>query len=419
MLKILHIAAHYGGGVGTVINSWVQNDKVNKHRITYLNTKVNNCGEVFKKEFVTDSDIVVCHIWNHPSLYDFLVNVELPPCRLIFWSHISGLFPPYTYFNKLIDYADRFIFTTPVSFDCKEIKDLPKEKLDKLTTIWSTCGVEKFKDIKRVGSPVFTVGITGTVDYGKLHKDFIEMCSRVKPDDIRFYVCSTDTQKHLIDKAVELGTSDRFYFAGKVGDVANYLPMFDVFGYPLHQTHYGSCEQALGEAMMCGCVPVVFNNPSEKYIVKSMFNGIVVNSIEGYCGAIEYLYNNREELNRMSLNAIASSQILYDERNTVNAWNKVFSEAMERDKVERVWSSLNYDPWMVYAISMGNYGILFYDYVMYDQFGDTVMRDKRKQEIEDLYNTNPMFYSSRKGSVRQYLDYFPNDYYLKEWEKLL
>lgn len=418
MPDILHISAHYGGGVGTVINSWTKNDTINNHRLSYLNKKIDNYGDPFNTALIGGSDIVVLHLWNHPSTFEFIINTDLPPCRLITWSHMSGLHAPYIYFNKLIDYFDKFIFTTPISYECKEIKNAIDSNCHKIDAIWSTCGVEKFDGLEKKNHINFNVGITGTADYGKLHKDFIEMSSSIKPDSIKFIVCTTDKQQHLIDRAMELNVFNRFSFEGRV-DVERYLPLFDVFGYPLQPTHYGSCEQSLGEAMMCGCVPVVFNNPAERYIVKNMENGIVVNSKEEYVKAVEYLYYNRNELYRMSNNAKMSARQHYNVKNTVDSWNKIFKDIIKKDKLNRKWSNTQQESWAIYAISMGEYGKVFFDYVFYDNVGNNILKQKCTENIKNLYSTNSMFYSISKGSVRQYLDYFSGDKYIREWEKIL
>ncbi len=40
-------------------------------------------------------------------------------------------------------------------------------------------------------------------------------------------------------------------------------------------------------------------------------------------------------------------------------------------------------------------------------------------DIKILLRNNPQWRSENKGSIKQYLKYFPNDPYLREWVKLL
>jgi hypothetical protein len=61
----------------------------------------------------------------------------------------------------------------------------------------------------------------------------------------------------------------------------------------------------------------------------------------------------------------------------------------------------------IFMESLGSEAKPFRDYV------DAV------NNIKKLFLNNPQWQSQAKGSVRQYLQYFPSDGYLREWEKLL
>ena len=130
--------------------------------------------EIFK--IISDSDIIIIHWWNHPLLYDLLVRDRLPKCRLIIWSHNSGLFPPGAFTKKILEYPDLFVFTTPLSFEVEEIKKLSDNQRNNLRVIWSTGGIEHVKNIKPQFHKGFNIGYIGTVDYCKLHPDFLQLC---------------------------------------------------------------------------------------------------------------------------------------------------------------------------------------------------------------------------------------------------
>ena len=417
MLRILHVSAHYGGGVGTVLKAWAAHDQENVHQFTYLNP--GNPGTAFDIKYVIDADVVVAHVWNHPAMFEFLLNTPLPPCRLVLWSHVSGLYPPYVHFTRLIEHADRFVFTSPVSYESPEIQRLPEALKSRLSTIWSTYGLEEYADARPEPHEGFNIGLVGTVDYGKLHPSYIDICSRINAPGVRFVVCSRDSQDRLKADAVRAGVVDRFIFEGAVPSVKPYLCAFDVFGYPLQPTHFGSCEQALGEAMVCGAVPVVLNNPSERYIVEHMKTGIVAANTDDYVAAVEYLYANKEARRAMSANAQQAARKRYDIRNTISRWQRVFEDVMRQDRRAHEWASGRAEPHVVYATAMGLHGKPFMDYVFADYVGDAKLRRLSTEEIRDLYGTNSMFASARKGSVRQYLAYYPENKYLQEWTRLV
>lgn len=415
-MKILHVSAHYGGGVGTVMRAWRDHDPLNAHEFTHLNNDPINTGTLFKPDLVCDSDLVVCHLWNHPSTFDLILNVPLPPCRLIMWGHFSGLYAPYVYSNRLIEYADRFIFTTPVSYECDVIRSLPVALKGKLGLIWSTYDISKFDSIRLVAHEGFNVGFVGTADYGKLHPQFIDMCAAVR-SPVTFIVCSQDSQEHLKTRARDLAVFDRFLFKGAVSNVPALLSECDVFGYPLQRAHFGSCEQVIGEAMACGVVPVVLDNPAEKYIVEAG-TGVVAGGIEEYSKAIDYLYTHRVDLASMSSLARAAAKNRYDVGNMVRQWNAVFDEVIKLPKRARAVLPVKAPPYMVYASSLGVLGKHFVNYVFADSIGDEDSAKTALEEISALYNTNTAFQSESKGSVNQYLRYWPHDKYLQSWARV-
>jgi len=439
--KILHITPHLGGGVGSVVLNWVKKDTFdNFHTIMSLD-KNNNDDWItidnmidtvniyddcynrkdFKKNLIkeiSDNDIILIHWWNHPLLYDVMVNINFPPCRIMIWNHVSSLFPPYSMTEKLVDFTDMLIFTSPVSYECKEIVKLPIKKRKKLDVIWSTVGVESFKEIKKVHHDNFIVGYTGTVDFGKLNPNFIDLCASVRVPNVRFVVCSGDSQQHLKDEAGKKGVSGIFSFEGRVPSVVPYLATFDVFGYPLQPNNFATCEQSIGEAMMAGVVPVVLNNVTEKYIVKHMETGIVAETLDDYHKAIEYLYNNKDELKRMSKNAIDYAKEQYDIKKTIGKWNELFNKIMSNEKKARSWDredKVYMRPNELYIESLGDYNAPLKEFI-----NSTTNNEKKiaLKNIKRLFDTNIMFYSKNKGSVLQYLKYFPEDKYLQEWSKL-
>lgn len=412
-MNILHISSHYGGGVGTVVSAIINNDLENKHVLTHLNNVPMNKGLLFNESMVEENDIILCHVWNHPSMFEFLINTKLQPCRLVIWSHVSGRHAPDIYSAKLISYPDCFVFTTPVSYECREIMELPFEVKSNLDVVWSTYDIKSYNVNPRVKHEGFNVGYIGTASYGKLHHKFIEMCAAVKAD-VKFIIISNDSQEHLKQRAKAIGVYDRFDFKGKMNGAVSILPTIDIFGYPLQSAHFGSCEQVIGEAMSCGVVPVVLGNPTERYIVRHMETGMVVDGIDEYSKAIDYLYSNTEEFTRMSNNAGKEAKIRYDIKHTVKRWNNIFNKMMQIEKRERIWG-YKLAPHFLFATSLGVYGKSFFDYVYSDLTGDSCCKAEATQKIKNLYHSNPVFFSESKGSIKQYFNYFPNDTYLREW----
>lgn len=419
---ILHLTPHLGGGVGSVLLNYVafcQNDEKYSHSIAtldYANEKSvksakkigfnlfsdmhKNTSELLK--LIEESDIILTHFWNHPLLYDFLVRNELPPSRVIFWSHISGFNPPYVFTSKILDYPDKFVFTTPLSFDAKEVKAITDK--NKLATVWSTGGVEHVKNVIPKPHKSFNIGYIGTVDYSKMHPDFIEICKKINIPDVKFIIIGGDREKEISKIADE-----RFDFVGKVSDVKVYLEQFDVFGYPLNPEHYGTCEQVLQEAMAAGIVPVTLNNPVENYILQDGNLGIVAKSIDDYVFAIENLYKNPQLRIDMSqkIKEYAVKEFSLEKLN--NDWNKIFVGVLNSPKKSRKWHINKQNP-SHYDIFLESLGELSNEFVV-----------QSEQDLKKLckLGKKPNWQSRTKGTVHQYYDFFKNDKDLEKISKLM
>jgi len=428
-IKILSITPHLGGGAGNAIKTLALCKDKYDHKIASLDitlTPYSDTLEVFQNMYndidqlmrlIEETDIVLIHWWNHPMLFDLLVNYTWPECRIVMWSLASCLAPPYTHSEKLLNFSDRFIFTSPVSFESPEIKELPTIQKDKLNTIWASGDFSAFKNFKKKKHKRFNVGtIIGSADYSKLNPNFIKIYSLIDVPDIHFtIICSEDFSKQLKKDIEKECISDRITIKTNVSNIFEYLETFDVFSYPLQPFHFGTCELALGEAMLSGVPPIVFSNPTENYIVDHLKTGCVADTIYEYAQYILYLYNNPRIRKEMGKKAIKSAKKLYSLKLEYKKWGLEFNYLMTLPKSQKKWDSL-YNTVIhgssLFCESLGRYGHIFYE----DIFNST---PKTREEIYNLFQSNPQWYSKNKGGVNHYLQYFPEDTKLKEWKKLL
>jgi glycosyltransferase involved in cell wall biosynthesis len=392
--KILHVAAHYGGGVGSIIRSWINHDSLNSHTLTYLNDISDNDkpGQyLFNPEMIEENDIILCHVWNHPSMFEFLINSDIPPCRLIGWSHMSGLYPPYVLFDRLVYYFDEFLYTSPVS-------NLTGIRRD---YIWSCCDIYDFLNIVIIPHNGFNVGYIGTLDYCKIHPDFIDICSRIDIPDVKFIIVgSGGDADSMRDEVTRRGLDDKFTFTGLVDDVKPILATFDVFLYPLYERHFGTCEQVLGEAMAVGLPCVVLDNMAEEFIIDHGVNGIICQGVDEIPSVIMDIYNHNI---RIDSNVVRKSAArLYSVNNKVAMWSVVFDRIMQQDKRGHKWYN-------VFIESLGEQGDIIRRCLNY---GDI-------DKIKDIFNDSLQWSSNSKGSVRQYADYYKNDSFFKELIELI
>lgn len=321
-MKILHISPHYGGGIGTVISALIQHDKANDHTALALDKmkekKVFAIDDMLGFDadingFLGDADIVMVHIWdNHPMIQKLFSRV-IPPCRMVFWNHNRVEIP-----SVLKQLPDKFINTSPVQGEGEYI--------------WSTGRIERFPVVGKCkfaeGNFMkhFCIGYVGAIASKKIHPLWRKMCDQII--NIIPYVLFTSVGMQGED-------STHFRFIEYAVDVLPYLLEFDVFGYPLHSDHVGTCEQVLGEAMACGVVPVVMANPAEMVIVKHGHNGFVATTEQDYIHHIAYLYEHPERRLEMATAARRTAVELYSIDTMVSEWNKVWAAMMKEDKRER------------------------------------------------------------------------------------
>ena len=334
-MRILHITPHLGGGVGTVVLSWLSEDKSNTHTIITLDTANelarNICAKysiaLFEKsdrsfifENIKQTDIVVVHFWNHPLLYDLIIRSEFPPCRMVFWSHISGLQPPNVITDKILRYPDKFIYTSTVS---SEIIENP--------VILSTGNISSFFEVELKPHVGFIVGYVGTVDYVKMHPQYIEVLAKTSAD--KFIIVGGGDYERICESC----SDKRFQFVGKVSDVKKYLLQMDVFGYLLNPAHFGTAEQVLQEALACGVVPVVLNNKCEANLIKHMRTGLVANNLNEYIAYIDLLKADVDLRKKLSKNGIEYAKKTFSTNNLIYEWNTIFSKMIVLPKTRKKW----------------------------------------------------------------------------------
>ena len=439
MHKILHITPHLGGGVGSVLLNYLakaKKDSAFVHQILSLEyanekallasktlgfslmDKMSSDHEGLLKA-IAEADIVLIHWWNHPLLYAFLVRETLPPARIIFWSHISGFSAPYVFNEPALNYPDLFVFTSPLSLEVAEVKNLREERQDALRVVWSTGGIENAACVMPKPHTGFNIGYIGTVDYGKMHPHFLKMSSMVKIPDAQFVVCGGPSEKQIQEESMQYGRGERFVFTGQIKDVSNYLSEFDIFGYPLASYHFGTCEQALGESMAAGVPPVVLANRTERYIVDDGVTGIVAADEESYARAIEGLYRNPDLRQRLSDNARKAAKQRYSLDLMITLWEKVFNETLSFPKNTRQWtgkySGKNVSPTNIFLESLGTHGEEFLCSLNAHDEND---KEAAKDGIRKLYESSHLWNSRTRGTAHHYHYFFPEDKILKCWSDL-
>ena len=257
-----------------------------------------------RQELVANADIVQIHFWNHPALYEFM-REDLPPARILVVAHVSGGSPPQIITSDLLKFADFFLTSNPYSLTLPVFKNLPatvlRAKTDMVLDSADLTRLENFRLKLHTG---FNVGYLGTVEFVKMHPRFVTLSAQARIPNVKFIVGGIGGEFATLQKqAEELGAADHFDLRGYVRDITPFFEILDVFGYPLCSDNYASAELVLQEAMFAGVPPVVLPYGAPPFLVRDNETGLVVQNEADYGRALEFLYRQPEERERLGRNA--------------------------------------------------------------------------------------------------------------------
>ena len=440
---VLHITPHMPGGLGRVLLStlkYSQNDKSSfNHEIIITDAKhlTNNVLKMFSKysksiylgkknsfikKKIEEADIVQIEYWNHPMIYKFLNSFIFPKSRVIFCLHNNGLSRPTVITKNIINFCDIFLSTTKATkkHPLFQLKNNPIFK-KKLKFIKYPVDFDRFKSIKLKKHKGFNVGYIGTIDYSKMHKNFLSMSAATNIPNSKFIICGSGFDKDKIQKKIKNYPKKKFQFIGFIENIKKVLENLDVFGYPLNPTHFGSGEQVVIEAMYAGLPVVAFSNPSEKEIIENKKTGILVNNENEYTKALEFLYNKPMERKRIGTNAKKHVTSELKPEKCFKKLNNIYLNTMKLNKKTRTFPKLikknnNKDNDLgvrLFLKSLGDQGLEFEK--SYSNNGKKI-NSKINQIIS---NVEVAMKATTKGSIFQYLYFFPEDAYLNFWAGLI
>lgn len=352
------------------------------------------------------ADIVQLEWWHHPVVAGWMCSGELPPMRLIVWSHVSGLHAP-AIPPAFAATPHRFLFSSPCSLEHRALAGLKRRVGERLGVVVSSGG---FADMpapadRSPGGPL-RVGYLGTLNFAKLHPRILDFVAAVRLPDFRLaLVGDPTTGARLLEAAASSGCEQRLDVRGYTTDSAQELASFDVLAYLLNPLHYGTAENALLEAMAMGVVPIVLNNPAERYVVQHMETGIVVQGPEEFADALDWLASHHVERARLSANAAATVRAAFAIERTADSLQAQYQAVLAEDK-----RAFDFRP---------IFGQEPADWFRSCQ-GDEVWRFCNDGDSRPVAGRGPEFlYERTKSSVFHYRTVYPADGRLASWAHAL
>lgn len=352
MTRVLHLTPHMGGGVGKAISGLVAEAGAYDHRIVCLEqpeksqfvekAREGGCAPIFcpdpaaLDDEIAAADIVQLEFWNHPATVAMLCSRPLPAMRLLVWCHISGLHQP-AIPAGLLRAAAKFLFTSDCSLEAESVRAFRESgAASGLGVVSSGGGLDELPPPRpRLTAGPLTAGYLGSLNYAKLHPDFVSFAAAVAQPGFSVRMIGDETNRADLERQCrEIGRADLLEFRGYRADVAAELADLDVLVYLLNPTHYGTAENALIEAMAMGIVPVVLANSAERHIVEDGRTGMLVADPASFAAAMAWLADHPEERAAMGSRAAAFVREQFSYHRMAGLFSTHYDVLLRRPKEE-------------------------------------------------------------------------------------
>lgn len=361
-------------------------------------------------EEIEKADIVQVHFWNNPEIYEFL-RLKLPPMRLLLWFKIIGLRPPQIITQDLVNYSDFALTTSSYSLELPVFQN-NRHKAD---VVYGIADWDRLSNLQPQPHDTFNIGYIGTVNFAKMHPNYISMSASISIPNVKFIVCGGGIEKQLQNEVEQLGIGNKFEFRGYVEKIKPVLEILDVFGYPLCEDTYAAAEKSLQEAMYAGIPPVVFPYGGVKCLVQHNKTGLIVHSELEYQQAIEYLYHHPEERLRLGKNARNYALKYFNSQYWTKKLNSIYEKIMQSPKKKRLWQdSVKFaqTPAELFIQSLGESAPQF-------KISMSGVNTEELLTADQKIAQSSVLLSGGEGGIFQYRNYYPDDPYLRLWSGLV
>ena len=416
-VKLLHVSAHLGGGVGRVLSELARHrrsagaplddayvcletpiDRRFAEMIAQHGATVVIAPSMSRlREMIAAADVVQLEWWHHPLLAKALNELGEFRARTVVWAHVSGLHYPVIP-TAFADFPQAFALTTKASL--RRLQAGPRSNI--LEVINSTGGFDGFA---RTDCPIdgpTRFGYIGSLNPAKLHPRLLEFVAEVDRQGFVLQLYGDPSVNPLLQAAAD----SRICLRGFTDKPAEALAGLDVIAYLLNPTHYGSTENALLEAMACGVVPIVLNNPVEAGIVRHGETGLVVEDPRTFAAAVDAMIDDVVLRRRLAQAAADEVRREYSVAKSAARLETVYRRIMEKPKAPVDFRTVfGGAPSEIFRSCLGDYAECF------APGNESNMRGERLKL--------PFLYERSKSSVVQFKRYFPGDSFLAHWAEVL
>ncbi len=362
--------------------------------------------QAFQDE-MSRADIIHLHFWNTPTLYAWL-RQEKPAMRLLLNAHVFGKYPPQVLTDQLLSYADHCVLASSESLHLDAVSAYKQ----KVQAIFCVPDLDRISGLQRQPHDFFNIGYIGTLNFNKLHPDFVPMNAAVNIPNKQFIWCG-NSDGSLISEIEAAGLTDDVRLPGYVENLRSVLEIMDVFGYPLRSDTYAASEISLQNAMLSGIPPVVFPAGGIPALVAHEETGLVVHSADEYARAIERLYADPDLRQRLGEQAQAFIKDNFSSDRMARQFDQVYERLMAEPKRRHAWpGDTASTPALYFIEALGNCADPFIASMNGDDAGEQAAAD------EHIANASTLL-AYGEGGIVQYRNSFADDPYLGYWTALV
>ena len=151
----------------------------------------------------------------------FLLKFPFPKCRVSVCSHVSGFHRPQIITENVINFSDFFLATTKATLEIGLLQDSksidPKKRIE---VVNYPMNFERFKSFQKKNHSTFNIGYVGTLDYSKLHRNFLSIASKINVPKNKFILCGEDIDDKIYQESLGF-SKESFVFTGLVENVVS------------------------------------------------------------------------------------------------------------------------------------------------------------------------------------------------------
>lgn len=374
---------------------------------------LRNPDEETIREEMIEADIVQLHYWNNPTIAEFLRS-DWPSMRMLIWFKVFGKYQPQVITKDLLDYSDFALATSPDTLNLPVLKEKVSE--GSADYVYGIADWSRLKNLEKRAHESFNVGYVGTVNFTKMHPNYVEMSTGVSIPNVQFIVCGGGIEDQLEEKAAALNATEKFDFRGYVENIRSVLEVLDVFGYPLCEDTYATSEKSIQEAMYAGVPPVVFPHGGCRDLVQHEKTGLIVHNEREYREAIEFLYHNPDFRKELGQHAAKYAREAFDSEKAVQKMHRIYEKMMDQPKRKRQWkrkaSSPSYQsPSEIFMENLGDRG----DSFMISR--SSTDSDEMLLAESKIAKASPLLVEG-EGGINQYRNQYAEDAWFRLWSGL-